>query len=117
MIEEPLEAASEEVDSSGARYEEIGDESDESDKSICAPMVRETPPGYGNPIHDSRESSLPKLSGELEEGRLEPISCGKRVRTTEKTCRERVKRRYHAAGDGVTHVSHGSSPGMVGRAW
>ena len=49
MIEEPLEAASEEVDSSGARYEDIGDESDESDESIVAPMVRETPPGYGNP--------------------------------------------------------------------
>ena len=53
VIEEPLETASEEVSSGGARYEEVGDESDES---IGAPSVRETPPGYGSPIHDSRES-------------------------------------------------------------
>ena len=58
-------------------------------------MVRETPPGYGNPIDDSRESSLPmgvtSPSGELVGATLEPCATVKRP------------------DDAMTHVSHGSS--------
>ena len=53
VIEEPLETPSEEARASNDRYEAIGDESAES---MSVPMVRETPPDYGNPIDDSRES-------------------------------------------------------------
>jgi hypothetical protein len=62
VIEEPIESASEELTSSDAGYEDVGgekdesEESDESDESIATPMARETPPGYGKPIDDSRES-------------------------------------------------------------
>ena len=74
MIEQPLEAASEKVSSSGARYEET---SEECIATHGAPLARETSPGYGDPTHVSRESSLivgKWLSGKLVGGTHEPIS-------------------------------------------
>ena len=50
MIEWPLEAASGNVSSAGARYRET------SNESAFAPVARETSPNYGDPTHDSRES-------------------------------------------------------------
>ena len=63
VIEEPLEAASEEVTSAEAQYEEAGDE------STIAPLVRETAPSYGDQSFDSRESSL-GMSRASRESRL-----------------------------------------------
>ena len=75
MIEQPLEAASEKVSSSGARYEET---SEECIATHGAPLVRETSPGYGDTSHASRESSLivgTPRSGKLFDGTHEPIWC------------------------------------------
>lgn len=89
VIEQPLEAASKEVTSAHAPYEEAGDESN------VAPLARETQAGYGNSIDDSRESSLPmgvtSPSGEPVGGTLEPIASAPR------------------RDDAMTHVSRGSS--------
>ena len=75
MIEQPLEAASEKVSSSGDRYEEA------SDECVDAPLVRETSPAYGEPARASRESSLSILgtarSGEFFGGTRESIWCVK----------------------------------------
>lgn len=60
-IEEPLEAASKEVTSAEAQYEEAGDES--------TLLVRETAPSYGEQSFDSRESS-PGMSRASRESRL-----------------------------------------------
>ena len=61
VIEEPLEAASTEVTSAEAPYEEAGDES--------TLLVRETAPSYGEQSFDSRESSL-GMSRASRESRL-----------------------------------------------
>ena len=61
IIEEPLEAASEEVDLGEAQYEDARDEP--------TPLARETAPGYGDRNFDSRESSL-GMSGASREPRL-----------------------------------------------
>ena len=61
VIEEPLEAASEEVTSGEAQYEDVRDEP--------TLLVRETAPGYGDRSFDSRESSL-GMSRASRESRL-----------------------------------------------
>ncbi len=60
IIEEPFEAASEEVTSGEAQYEDVRDE---------PTLVRETAPGYGDRSIDSRESSL-GMSRASRESRL-----------------------------------------------
>ena len=58
IIEEPLEAASEEVTSGKAQYEDVPDEP--------TLLVRETAPGYDEESFDSRESSLGMLRASRE---------------------------------------------------
>ncbi len=71
IIEWPLEAASRNVSSGGARYKEPIDE------DPVAPLARETSPDYCDPTYDSRESSLsiPGLSAGPFGGPRDSIAC------------------------------------------
>lgn len=129
MIEQPLEAANEKVSSSGARSAET---SDDCIARQGAPLVRETSPGYGDPTHASRESSLiagTPLSGRFVGATHEPISCVDPCQLSQENGQpppEISKPRYGAKRYSITpanmeqprialvpHVSHAT----LGQAW